>query len=172
VEPEKVEELAPNPAPGAQPEGSEGDNVQEDEEPAEHPYTRFCAKCLLLKLRIEELDGETARYYQVFGTHGFENKGQVPKGQTKVMREIVLDLMKAVEEAQAEKATLAAETLDGEAEDAETGEKIEKPVKDDPGHAMPEVIEAEAAQEIDSPDDKAEVEDAVQPEDKNELPFD
>ena len=182
-EPEKQAPEAPNPAPEAQTEGS-GTDAQEPQEPAEHPYTRFCAKCQLLKDRIAELDGETARYYQVFGTHGFENKGQVPKNQTKVMREIVLDLMSAVEEAQVEKATLAAEVLDGEAEGAETGEKIEKPAKKAPEVEVvkewpdgPELLdkEKEIAKEVDSPDDQAEAEDAVQPEDpqdKNELPFD
>lgn len=171
---------APNPAPEAQTPASEGEKAQETREPPEHPYTRFCAKCQLLKDRIAELDGETARYYQVFGTHGFENKGQVPKGQTKVMREIVLDLMNAVEEAQAEKAVQAVEALDGEAEDAETGEKIEKKpaievVKEWP--EGPEQLlekEKEIAAQVESPDDKAEAEDAVTPEeaDKNELPFD
>ena len=178
---------APNAAPEAQAEASEGENAPEAQEPAEHPYTRFCAKCQLLKERIEELDGETARYYQVFGTHGFENKGQVPKGQTKAMREIVLDLMSAIEEAQAEKEVQAAEALDGEVEDAETGEKIE-PAKKAPKVEVvkewpegPEQLlekEKEVAAEVESPDDEADAEDPMTPEhpedpqDKNELPFD
>ena len=109
---------APKAAPEAQAAGSGSDNAQDAQEPADHPYARFIAKCQKLKDRIGELDGGSARYYTVFGIHGFENKGQVPKSDTKAMREIVLDLMSAVEEAQAEKAALVAETLDGDEEKA------------------------------------------------------
>ena len=103
------------------------------------------------------------------------------------MREIVMDLMSAIEEAQAEKEVQAAEALDGEVEDAETGEKIE-PAKKAPKVEVvkewpegPEQLlekEKEVAAEVESPDDEADAEDPMTPEhpedpqDKNELPFD
>lgn len=76
-----------------------------ESDPAEHPFARFIAQSDDLKAAILAADlGVEDRYRKVFGARGLKNRGVVGKGDTKVQREILLELHDALKEALAEKA--------------------------------------------------------------------
>tara|TARA_R110000824_G_scaffold190214_7_gene371665 strand:+ start:1105 stop:2151 length:1047 start_codon:yes stop_codon:yes gene_type:complete len=97
-------------------EKSKSADLSEQEPPPKdaHPFGRFCKKTELIKAQLYEMDGDMDRYYRVLNANGLENKGQVPKGDTELMRTVVLDLQDAIKEAQMDKINIVVEELDGE----------------------------------------------------------
>jgi len=78
--------------------------ASESSEPDEHPFTRFCKQVTELKEALDETDGNPDRYYAVYAARGLENRLSVGKGDSKLQREILLELHDALKEAVSEKA--------------------------------------------------------------------
>lgn len=74
-----------------------------ESDPAEHPFARFIAQSDDLKAGILAADGDEDRYRKVFEARGLKNRGVVGKGDTKVQRELLLELHDALKEALAER---------------------------------------------------------------------
>lgn len=120
----------------------------EQGDPREHPYARFIEQSGELKAGILTADlGVDDRYRNVFKARGLENRAGVGKGDTKVQREILLELHDALREAVGEKAEREA-LADNEVAAVEVEAGMNEAVEANPENASmdPDIQPGPAAQ--------------------------